>query len=44
MNYVRPDFALGQVELTERYKNRSDLDRLLVGLRKAGVPDSQLSC
>jgi TolB-like protein/DNA-binding SARP family transcriptional activator/predicted Zn-dependent protease len=37
---VRPDFVLGHVELTEKYKNRSDLDRLLDGLRKTGLPES----
>ena len=33
----RPNFALGQVGITEPFKNPADLDHLLEGLRKAGL-------
>jgi TolB-like protein/class 3 adenylate cyclase/tetratricopeptide (TPR) repeat protein len=36
---ARPSFALQQVKLTETFKNPADLDRLLDGLRKSGLPD-----
>jgi hypothetical protein len=36
---ARPGFALGQVGMTEPFKNPADLEHLLEGLRKAGLPD-----
>ena len=34
-----PSFALGQVSLTEPFKDPADLDHLLEGLRKSGLPE-----
>jgi tetratricopeptide (TPR) repeat protein len=36
---ARPDYALGQVRLIEPYKYPADLERLIDGLRKAGLPE-----
>jgi TolB-like protein/Tfp pilus assembly protein PilF len=36
---ARPGFTLGQVELTEQFKDPADLERLLDGLRRAGLPE-----
>jgi TolB-like protein len=36
---ARPDFALAQVGITEPFKDPADLEHLLDGLRKAGLPD-----
>src|SRR5262249_22716795 len=36
---MRPAFTLGQVGTIEIYKDPRDLDHLLDGLRKAGLPD-----
>ncbi len=34
-----PGFSLGQVGLTETFKDQADMDHLLEGLRKAGLPE-----
>jgi hypothetical protein len=34
-----PGFSLGQVGLTETFKDQADMDHLLKGLRKAGLPE-----
>jgi TolB-like protein len=36
---ARPGFTLGQVGLTETFKDPADLEHLLDGLRKAGLPE-----
>ncbi len=36
---ARPGFTLGQVGMTESFENPADLDHLLDGLRKAGLPE-----
>jgi adenylate cyclase len=35
----RPDFSLAETVRREPFKRQEDLDHLLEGLRKAGVPD-----
>ncbi len=39
MEQQYPDFSFENVELTEAYKEPADLERLLDGLRKAGLPE-----
>jgi adenylate cyclase len=37
---VHPGFSLGHVGLTEAFEDQADLNHLLDGLRKAGLPES----